>query len=653
MRKAVAPVAPLAPAFGAGVICTLVLLPLLLPSAAMAAGLSAAQVAPGNGYTCAVRQDATVMCWGLQPFLRFGAKPELAQPKPILIDGGQADIRQVSLGLHHACALTTAGTVACWGSDYSGQLGAAPGTVRARRLDRQASAEPLVVPGVSGIGSIAAGGFHTCAVTEKGGVICWGGNRVRQLGSDSDTIGPVSVAGLETGVQAVSAGLLHTCALLVDGRVKCWGDGSAGQLGIGSTPDKPQATPRLVADLRGKAIGLSSGRYHTCATLETGDIFCWGSNKFGQIGDGTQTDRPSPVRVAGLPGKAVAVAAGAGFTCARLAEGPPVCWGWNDYGQLASSGDAPGMADEHGFTVQLSPRPVIDIDGGLQELASGEGHSCALTSDGEVKCWGMNNDSQLGDGTLWDWGKPISPILASDAGPVAVAPDLTPSEAAQQDAGGSATSDPSTELSLSGIDVSYYSGRIDWSEFQATHYDFAFIRATVGLDYKDPLFEYHWDRTKQLGLRPGAYHYFVPQDDPAAQAQWFIDNVGLSQGDLVPAVDVESLGKDPPRDLSERLKVFLQLLQAHYGVPPIIYTAPNFWDRNMTDQFGAYPLWVADYDTDEPRLPNGWSSWNLWQWKGSAELPGISKIVDLNRFHGTQAEWQVLEMGDPGPSASN
>ena len=412
-------------------------------------------------------------------------------------------------------------------------------------------------------------------------------------------------------------------------------------------------TPRIVANLGGKAIGLSAGRYHTCATLETGEIRCWGSNKFGQIGDGTQTDRPSPVRVVDLPGKAVAVSAGAGFTCARLASGPPACWGWNDYGQLASSGVAPGLADEHGFTVQLSPTRVEDIEGGLRDLAAGDGHTCVLTSAGEVKCWGMNDDDQLGDGTLWDWGKPVSPVLASDDGPQAAAAGTTRSAPAPQtEIRDKAGSGQSTEVAFQGIDVSYYSGRVNWSEFQAARYDFAFIRATVGSDYKDPLFEYHWDRTKQLGLQPGAYHYFVPQDDPVAQARWFIDNVGLSPGDLAPAVDVESLGKNPPPDVSDRLKVFLDLLEAHYGVPPIIYTGPNFWDRYMTDEFGAYPLWVADYDTGEPHLPKGWNRWSLWQWKGNAELKGISEIVDLNRFQGTEAEWQKLEVGELGSPTS-
>ena len=198
----------------------------------MAAGLSAEGVVPGNGYTCAVGQDATVLCWGLQPFLRFGAKPGLPQPKPILVGGVEAKVRQVSLGLHHACALTVTGEVACWGSNYSGQLGTPADTVGSRRLDRPATTEPAIVPGVSGVRSIAAGGFHTCAVTEKGGVVCWGSNREGQLGSSNETIGPVSVPGLETGVQAVRAGLLHTCALLVDGSVKCWGDGSSASLGL-------------------------------------------------------------------------------------------------------------------------------------------------------------------------------------------------------------------------------------------------------------------------------------------------------------------------------------------------------------------------------------------------------------------------------------
>ena len=181
-----------------------------------------------------------------------------------------------------------------------------------------------------------------------------------------------------------------------------------------------------------------------------------------------------------------------------------------------------------------------------------------------------------------------------------------------------------------------------WPELVKEGHSFAFIKATEGMDLRDPAFVAHWAAAQEAGIIRGAYHFYVTEDDPQKQARFFTDTVDLEPGDLAPVVDIESLGHDTPPGLSDRLKTFLDLLEAHYGLKPIIYTAPNFWDEHLTDEFGAYPLWVAEYGVDKPRLPAGWSTWHLWQWKGDATVPGVEHGADLSRIHRDGPDLSVL-----------
>lgn len=185
-----------------------------------------------------------------------------------------------------------------------------------------------------------------------------------------------------------------------------------------------------------------------------------------------------------------------------------------------------------------------------------------------------------------------------------------------------------------GIDVSVHSGQIDWDKVAAQGHTFAYLKATEGMDLKDPAFDQHWQDLKRVGMARGAYHFYVTEDDPEIQAQFFIDNVHLEPGDLAPVVDVETLGHDTVmKGLADRVKIFVRALEKHYGIKPVIYTSPNFWDERMSNDFGEYPLWVAEYGVEEPHLPEGWSGWHLWQWQGDAEIPGVEKNADLSRIN--------------------
>jgi len=195
---------------------------------------------------------------------------------------------------------------------------------------------------------------------------------------------------------------------------------------------------------------------------------------------------------------------------------------------------------------------------------------------------------------------------------------------------------------IHGIDVSHHSGTVDWVKVKAAGHTFAFAKATEGKDDPDPMFTTHWPAMKKAGLIRGAYHFYVTEDDPKDQAKLFIQTVTLNKGDLAPVVDIEILGKDTQKDLVSRFQMFLEIMEKHYGIKPIIYTERVFWDTNLDNKFGSYPLWVAEYDVESPTLPEGWTTFHLWQWKGDAQVPGVEKTADISKFNPKEKDFSQL-----------
>ena len=205
-----------------------------------------------------------------------------------------------------------------------------------------------------------------------------------------------------------------------------------------------------------------------------------------------------------------------------------------------------------------------------------------------------------------------------------------------------------------GIDVSVHSGAVDWSTVAASGHGFVVLKATEGVDLADAAFAEHWPAVKAAGLVRGAYHFYVTEDDPDEQADFFTRTVRLEPGDLAPVVDIELIGHGTTPGLAGRLRRFLSRLEAHYGIRPILYTDPDFWDQHLAsasdaETFGSYPLWVAEYDVDSPRLPTDWSIWHLWQWRADAAVPGVENGADLNRAH-AEADLRGLVVVQVSPS---
>ncbi|MCL2173995.1 IPT/TIG domain-containing protein, partial [Candidatus Saccharibacteria bacterium] len=256
---------------------------------------------------------------------------------------------------------------------------------------------------------ISAGGYHTCAIASDDQLYCWGNNNYGQLGdgTNNNSSTPIAVAGPLSGIaiKQISVGGNYTCAIRADNdQLYCWGYNGYGQLGdgtSGSGADKSVPTA-VTSPLDGVAVSQVTTSYsYTCAIRASdGQAFCWGYNNDGQLGDGTTASSPIPVAVAGvLSGVAVKqIAAGGSHTCAiRASDEQAFCWGGNGHGQL---GD--GTTSD-----QPTPTAVAGPLGGMaiKQIAAGNQYACAIrASDDQAFCWGMNDLGQLGDGTGGSYG---------------------------------------------------------------------------------------------------------------------------------------------------------------------------------------------------------------------------------------------------------
>jgi lysozyme len=195
---------------------------------------------------------------------------------------------------------------------------------------------------------------------------------------------------------------------------------------------------------------------------------------------------------------------------------------------------------------------------------------------------------------------------------------------------------------LSGIDVSHYQGTIDWNQVRSVGTQFAFIKALEGITSTDPEFQANWKGAKAAGLTCGAYHFFLARDDPREQADAFLSIYQPSPGDLPPALDIETTDGQSTSDVVQGIQAWLSAVEAKVGAPPILYTGPSFWKSLGAEQFGGYPLWIADYGVTTPTVPAGWTGWTFWQYSQSGSVAGVSGTVDLDYFQGSLEDLQRL-----------
>ena len=355
--------------------------------------LTFAALAAGNTHTCGVTTGGDAFCWGQNVFGQLGDGTTTDASKPVAVSGG-VEFRSVSAygnvqdgvrDLAHTCGVAVGGAAQCWGLNSSGQLGNGTFTN---------SSTPVVVSDpVSGpvsFESVSVAIFFTCALATTGDIYCWGGGQLGNGTTLSSSV-PVLVSDPASGpvtFVSVSAGGSHTCALASNGQVFCWGVNSHGQLGNGTTNDA--TVPAAVSSTQ-TFESVSVGQSHTCGVTTGGDVYCWGENAIGQLGNGTQTDASQPVLVSNPaegPVTFLSVSGGLAHTCGVTNTGVVYCWGFNSHGQL-------------GRPVGFGPVPVRVLDPAtgpvtFESVTAGGGHTCAVTDGGASYCWGRNNRGQLG-----------------------------------------------------------------------------------------------------------------------------------------------------------------------------------------------------------------------------------------------------------------
>jgi alpha-tubulin suppressor-like RCC1 family protein len=291
-------------------------------------------------HTCVATSDNDVWCWGANPFGQIGnGTSDINVPDPARVMGlDTVTVERVATGNGHSCALYDGGQVTCWGGNDFLALGA-PRIVTFREV-----ADPTApVPGVDGAVLLSGGENHTCAKLSDGRVFCWGRNDEGQLGQ-GNVSGPAGAApvvllraGELSGAEDLNAGATGGCALGGTGELSCWGANGHGEVGNGGMSWARFAVTLPQTDWS----TISMGHVHTCATKLDERVFCWGSENNFRVGNPTMTTgyQLTPLEVPGF--RARFVEAGDQHTCAVRADGDDsgwvYCWGGNGFGQLGTA----------------------------------------------------------------------------------------------------------------------------------------------------------------------------------------------------------------------------------------------------------------------------------------------------------------------------
>jgi len=374
------------------------------------------RIAAGDKHTCAIAQNDTIWCWGDNTYSQLGSSafPDEFSKTPVQTTAlpGSRIARRIVAGANHTCVLATDGTVWCWGDNGWGALGVAGGT----------QADPVRVMLGATATMIAAGGAETCAVLSDNSVQCWGRNNKGQLGNGTSGSVAVTTPVYTSFIPAsftvahLEIGSSHSCAVSVTGAAWCWGDFTNGRLG--TTGLSNAVTPTATASLGGTATEIAAGAAHTCALLTTGSISCFGNNNMGQLGQALATASSSTPTVVTFEATATHVSAGGQFTCALLSTAAVHCFGDNASGQLGSG--STGSARE-------TPGAVTGLTGTVVDVTTGTSHACAVMSTGQVRCWGLNDQGQLGIGTQTNVAtataiSTLNVVPTTTAAPITVAP---------------------------------------------------------------------------------------------------------------------------------------------------------------------------------------------------------------------------------------
>jgi alpha-tubulin suppressor-like RCC1 family protein len=399
--------------------------PLAQAAAAITLGLAGAAAADssleaGWGHNVVLTPSGQVWAWGENDSGALGNGTTTNSTIPVR-SGSLANMVAVAAGDSFSVALRGNGTVFTWGTQIGLGVGTAPATClipNSFALDPvydPCAKSPVQVPGITTAVAVAAGSGHVLVVLSDRTVRAWGRNSAGQLGNGSTTqsLTPVAVPQL-ANVAAVAAGDDFSLALLANGTVMAWGNHTHGELGIGtaspgtcSITDPYASTPpgaalpcaRSPVQVPGLAniVAIAAGGRHALALSASGTVYAWGSNRYGQLGDGTRDERRSPIAVTGM-GTVSEIDAGFGFSLARNSGGTVWVWGLNYAGQLGitSADNCPKLTANYPCT--LRPAQAAGFFG-APTIVGGGVHTVAVLANGNIVAVGGNNAGQLGYGT--------------------------------------------------------------------------------------------------------------------------------------------------------------------------------------------------------------------------------------------------------------
>jgi alpha-tubulin suppressor-like RCC1 family protein len=294
-------------------------------------------ISAGNAHSCATKTTGTLWCWGDNWNGQLGTGDFAGRTSPTQV-GSASDWQSVTAGSRHTCARKTSGTLWCWGPNGNGEVG--DGTTTTRTTPTQVGTD-------TNWQTISAGNESTCVTKTTGTLWCWGANASGQLGDGTTTnrLAPLQV-GTDTNWQTPAVAWEHTCALKTTGTIWCWGNDASGRTGLGKLWGNTWAPTQVGTDTNWQTLN-ATGAYvaHTCATKTSGALWCWGGNGSGQLGDGTDTERLTPIQI-GTNTDWQSTTGGADHTCARKTNGTIWCWGSNNYGQFGNGRNtlAPSLA---------------------------------------------------------------------------------------------------------------------------------------------------------------------------------------------------------------------------------------------------------------------------------------------------------------------
>ena len=383
---------------------------------------------------CAFLDDDSLKCWGYN----YNGQTGIPSPHRGDNEGEMGDnlvfvnldievqgLPEIALGLgkNHTCTLDGEGTLKCWGTDASGELGRPSIANRAcvSRSGVGAKHSCIKTPTTVDLGdgnsatAIALGENYGCAILDDGPLKCWGSNLRGRLGlGDSLSRNSPTDVNLGSGKRAIdiSTGGQHMCAILDDGALKCWGENADGQLGNGGNTLQRNPVAVTLADNKDVVV-VSAGNSHTCAVFNDGTLACWGANYEAQLGDGSTSVRNVPTQVTFADNKtALTVGAGKRHTCAILNDNSLVCWGRNEEGQLGVGSSSNQVCTSSNIACIKTPAAVdLGTDRTAKSIAMGEYHTCAILDDNSVKCWGQNAYGQVGDGSTTQRDTPVAVSL--------------------------------------------------------------------------------------------------------------------------------------------------------------------------------------------------------------------------------------------------